>query len=703
MQNHNIITWLLLLFFCFPATIAAQQKVEIEKSLVKETIQGKDFYIHTVKNGETLFAISRVYQVSIQELQNHNFALTEGIVPGQIIKIPVVEFPELIEDNHPATDKINYRRVQQGETMYGIAREYGISVDQLKEANNGLPDGLKSGMFLKIPESLIGTALSGQMPQEEKSKGFFEYQAKEKTSIFEIAMRYRVSVDSILHYNQDVDETIRPGQSIRIPLVAHQPGFITHTVTRRESLAKLARKYGLDVNLIRTINPYISRILATGQVIRIPLLKMDSGEGPPIDQPSSENEEESLDVLRSKSLKEKCFESYKMGAYKVALLIPLYFSEIDSILLKEHASDNSFESPMFIKPFTFIQFYQGFIMAVDSLEKAGLNVELHIFNVENDLMQTSRLLENSDMSQMDFIVGPFFSQNFKMVADFAKENQIHIVNPLSTRDEVTLGNPYVFQPQPLNDNQFDVLVNFLNENHDSSRIFLAKHNQYQDYTAFARLQKTLDEQLESRKIETTSLYHEIVYSRDSLFTFMHTATPEHENVVVVYGENKLFILDLLRSLNQLRDTFPVTVIGMPNWREIEGLEYEHLNNLNTHLLSNHFTDYENPVVQKFVSAFHEKYATDPGIFAFNGYNIGAYFLGALMKFGRDFEECIPWFQMELLNMGYNFETANNRGYNNVNWKILKMEQFRLKDITRQLETYDLSKPPGKYYRYMDLE
>ncbi len=702
MNIRHLTIQIFLAFVLGIGAVFSQEVPQVEKSSVVETIQGRDYFIHTVKRGETLFAISRAYEVSINQLKENNFALTEGIVPGQMIKIPMSRPPQLIEET-PQEGKVNYRRVQQGETLYAIAREYGISVEAIKSANNGLPDGLKSGMFLKIPVQKDANPDETPGGQSGNKPGFFEFQAKEKTTIYEIALRYRVSVDSILFYNKGIEESIRPGKIIKIPLIDHQPGYITHTVTKRETVVRLARKYNLDVNLIKSINPYVSRHLADGQVVRIPLLKMDAGDGPPMDRPVESDDGTSEEAFRSKSLKEKCFESYVNDSYKIALLIPLYLSEVDTILMEGTVEENDIITNTFIKPFTFLQFYQGFMMAVDSLEKAGLKAKIHVYNVEDDVMQTRELLENPELKQMDLIVGPFFSHNFKMVADFAKSHGINIVNPLSTREEVTMGNPFVFQPQPLRSNQYNTLIDFLNEEHDHSQIFIARHNPYQDFVAFEDLQTILNEKLEPRQIPTTALYHEITYSRDSLFTFIHTASVEHENVVVTYSENKLFILDLLRNLNQLRDTFQITVVGMPNWREIDGLEYEHLNNLNTHFIADQFNDYEKPAVKKFVKNFHEIYVTDPGTFAFNGYNTGIYFLGAMMKFGARFNDCIPHFSMEVLNMGYQFETSPDRGFYNVHWKVLEMQQFKLKGLTTPLPVYDLSAPPGKYYKYMDLD
>ncbi len=682
-------------------TLSAQDYQNIMRSNVVENINGKDYYLHKVKNGETLYAIARAYHINVDIIRKANYGVEDDINPDQILKIPVRPEPQIIEADKK--EAINYRRIIAGETLYSISKEYNVSVEELKAANGGLPDGLKTGMFIKIPVNdgnkpeVIETS-----PQDKYSKIYFEYQAKEKVSIYKLALRYKVSIDTIFLLNPGINEQLISGQIIKIPFSSGDTGFITHTIKKRQTVKKLAKKYAITVEQIKEINKYISRHLLVGQVIQIPLLAMDANDAPPLDSLALIEQKLLSEESRTKTQKEKCYESYHTGEYKVALLLPFYMSVYDSVIRMQNETDTKETDPEFVKSFVFIQFYEGFMMAIDSMKKTGLKVKLHVYNLEDDISQTNQLLQNPEFKQMDLIVGPVFNSNFKIVADFAKEHQINIVNPLSTREEITYGNPYVFQPQPINNNQYQTLVDYLNEHHAYSQIFIARHNPYRNAIAFEELRNVLDRQLESRKGSFTGLYHEILYSRDSTYTFEHTASADFENVVITYSDSKVFILDMLRKLNELRDTFNITILGMPQWKEIDGLELEDLNNLNARILSKNYTNYNLPAVRYFVKEYRNRYATEPKEYAFTGYNIGVYFLSALMKYGPQFNDCIQYFDMELLNTGFDFESSPGNGYQNINWKILGFENYQLKDISDRLETYDLSNPPGKYYKYMEI-
>ena len=676
----------------------SQEHQAVVRSNITQEINGVEYYLHEVKKGETLSAISRAYHVKLDDITESNLGITDRIKPGDIIKIPAR--PDKQSTPRPGEGGMNYRRVAAGETLYSLSKEYNVSIEEIKAANGGLPDGLKTGSFIKIPVRDRTGETPGEQHQEQAEKEWIEYQAKERISIYELAIKYRVSVDMILELNPGIDEKLSPGQIIKLPLEITPETFVLHTVRQRQTMNRLARKYNMDVDQLKKANPYISRHLLEGQVIRIPLPELEVAD---IDDEKVITDEdlELTERTRDKSEKEVCHDMYHMGSYNVALVLPFFLQTYDSVrMVMESEPEN--REPEFIKPFVFLQFYEGFMLAVDSMKKAGLNVKLHVYDLEDDVQQAKKMLKNPELKNMDLIIGPVYGNTFKIFADFATEHRINIVNPLSTRIETTFGNPHVFQPQPVIFDQNKILVDFLNKEHDFSQIFIARHNAYRDELAMNELKNALNKDLESRPDEFTSLYHEIIFSRDSTYTFEHLASVDHENVVVVFSERKVFILDILRSLNELRDTFNITVIGMPEWKEIEGLEAEHLNNLNAHIFARDFANYDNPVVSRFVMGFRENFATEPNSFAFTGYNIGVYFLGALMKYGPSIHDCIRYFDMELLNMGFDFESPDpQNGFRNENWKILRMEDYRYRDISPRLKTYDLSEPPEKFYKYME--
>jgi LysM repeat protein/ABC-type branched-subunit amino acid transport system substrate-binding protein len=678
----------MLLIMLLPAAAMAQNEQEVVRSNVTETINGTEYYLHKVSRGETLSAISRAYQVSLDDIRNSNFGLGDGLQPGQIIKIPASPTSKPKDE---APTSIRYHRVAAKETIYSLTRQYNVSEEALRKANDGLSGGLVTGAMIKIPLPETDAPQSQGKPE----KNYFEYQAKSNESVYPLALRYRISVDSIFAYNRGLGEDLQSGQIIRIPKTPTLANFVTHRIKRNQSVSKLARKYEIDADAIHQINPYIARRLQEGQILRIPLPVIRTEKEPALDSMAIFELERLKREAATVSQEQSCHQMRMMGNYKVALLLPFSFATVDSVM----ASTSNYlddPNPRFIKSFAFIEYYEGFLMALDSLEKVGLDVKVFVYDSPNSVAATRKIIDNPELRQMNLIIGPVYSKSFEMMADFAREHQIPIVNPFSVREEVTVGNPYVFQVQPIQIDQVEVLTNYLNTHFSKAQIFLTKQNEYRDQEGFDNIKSYFSQHLAPRPSGGEPFYS-FFYNRDLNF-FKKQAAENSDNVVVAFTTNKVYMMELLRTLNQMRGQYKITLIGLPDWLSIEGLDMEYLNNLDVHYLAKEYVDMNDEVDRKFAKDFMEQYNAEPGEFAWSGYNTGIYFMSALMKYGSSFMPCIRYFDMELLNMGYDFEADGDNGYRNRNWKIVKMSNYHLQDVSTPLPRYDFNSAVKPYIK-----
>jgi len=574
----------------------------------------------------------------------------------------------------------NLHRVTKQQTLYGLSKEYNVTIDEIKNANDGLPNGLQDGMLIKIPVNSnskpeIIEPVSQIKPEKKK---FFEYQARVKELIYPLALRYQVSVDSIFALNPGITETLRTDQIIKIPIVKNTTGYITHSIKHALSLSKLAKYYNLPVDEIKSINPYISRDLKVGQVVRIPVMKMDSDEHLNADLMPAKSEKtnvEETDLVVP--VEDLCDKDHSAESFQIALMLPLYLSQVDTPA-DTTVNEGALLNFRYLKSFTFIQFYEGFMMAVDSLRKTGLNCELFVYNVEDDVFETKKVLTDPQLKSMDLIVGPAFAKTFTLVAEFAKQQKINIVNPFSSRNEIIYNNPFVFKVKPSQEFQYETLAEFLNLRYPDAQLFLVRQNQYRDEVEFHKLESILNQRLISNSIEP---YHEINYGNDSLVSFLKRASSFKKNVVIIYSENKAFIFDMLRKLNEIRDKYQITVIGIPNWKKMEDIEIEHVINLNTHFLTTEFINYDSPGVKGFVRNFRQKYQTEPQQYAFEGFDTGAFFISALMKYGKQLSQCIQNYEYNGMQSGFRFENMPESGFSNKYWKVLRVADFRFEDVS----------------------
>ena len=85
---------------------------------------------------------------------------------------------------------------------------------------------------------------------------------------------------------------------------------------------------------------------------------------------------------------------------------------------------------------SFLQFYEGFMMAAETMEKQGMKLDLTVIDVTENVASAERALSQIENKDLDLIVGPFFGKSFDVIEEYAKANGIAVVNPLSTRKSV---------------------------------------------------------------------------------------------------------------------------------------------------------------------------------------------------------------------------------------------------------------------------
>lgn len=131
----------------------AQESTDIHKTRSSATIGGVKYYLHTVEKGQTLFAIAKFYGIDVNDLVIENPDAIDGIRPGQILKIPFEKKKPVVTAT--AVDSSNYifHKVELGQTLYSISKQYNADVEKIKQLNPELKDGLKAGQTLKIPNN----------------------------------------------------------------------------------------------------------------------------------------------------------------------------------------------------------------------------------------------------------------------------------------------------------------------------------------------------------------------------------------------------------------------------------------------------------------------------------------------------------------------------------------------------------------------
>lgn len=177
---------------------------------------------------------------------------------------------------------ITKHTVRSGESLYKIATDNGITVDELKAANNLTNDAVKAGQTLVIPaKGEAAKHAAATKPEQKTSK----YTVRKGDNLGKIAAKHGITVDQLKELNNLTDNNIMVGQSIVVPGDGEQaatkpakaerekPRTTTHTVRSGETLGAIAEKYGTTVSAIKRASGIKSDRISIGQKLTIPKRK----------------------------------------------------------------------------------------------------------------------------------------------------------------------------------------------------------------------------------------------------------------------------------------------------------------------------------------------------------------------------------------------------------------------------------------------
>ena len=134
--------------FVIAIVALASLSVQAQQHLPKTTIAGHEFYYYETAKGESIYDIAAKLNVTKDEIIKNNPDAADGISDGMRLYFPVEKGSNVTAASVSAAKT---HTVAQGETLYGLAKRYGTTVEELVAANPGTDGGIKTGQVLTIP------------------------------------------------------------------------------------------------------------------------------------------------------------------------------------------------------------------------------------------------------------------------------------------------------------------------------------------------------------------------------------------------------------------------------------------------------------------------------------------------------------------------------------------------------------------------
>ena len=324
--------------------------------------ENQSYFLHTIEKGQSLYSISKMYNVTTSDIIRLNPGCDEKIYAGQTIKIPTGKESQKGETFHT---------IQAGETLYKLTTMYNVSAKDICEANPGLSaENFRIGQVILIPQK-----------KEEQTAAVVQTPTEQST--------------------------------IQGPVVPRCKDM--HKVKRKETIFSVSREYGISEQELIDANPELKKGMKKGQFLCIPYPAATTV------QPTQKEDPYAVPPSNSDLFRKNKETPQKLSTIKAALLLP--FQEDKRM----------------------VEYYEGLLMAVDSLKRTGTSIDLYTYNSGPESASLNSILGKSEMKDMDIIFGPLYQQHIKPLAEFAKKQDTRLVIPFTSKDNTVFQNPTVYQ------------------------------------------------------------------------------------------------------------------------------------------------------------------------------------------------------------------------------------------------------------------
>ena len=480
--------------------------------------------------------------------------------------------------------------VQERQTIYSISKAYGVTMEEIYDANPALKletEGLKKDQILLIPYK--GEIKEAEEPDEPKVQQpeepvvddaserdqddedeYFIHRVKWYEDLDAIAKKYKVSKESIKNINRMTSEKVKRKQELKIP--RNPAAWEGRTVTEEpddQDLPEVTR------NEMENDNDNVTEV-------------------------PEENEEGILDDL-----------FVREGRHDVNISILLPFS---ANKLGDRVS--------------FMDFYSGALMASRVLGSEGVNLDIHTFDVGGGNMPVT----HDRFASSDFAIGPV-SKTDIMRAVGINDGATWIVSPLDMQAEtLTDSLKNIIQAPTPTHIQVKDMVDWIKSDmgHADRVIVVTPATPDSDYLNMVK-----------REMNAAGLPH-VTSTLGSMRSNMVTGGVNRIVLACDYTERStVFLIEALRNLYMVSSkSNQVVLYSTSKIRTYDQIEVDQLHKVNLHTSVTYAVDYDSKEVKDFLLQYRALYNTEPSRSAYSGYDLMKYFSTLAHKFGRKWPKAL---------------------------------------------------------------
>ena len=539
---------------------------------------------HSVQKGETVYSISKQYNVSEQMIYNLNPTAKDGLKVNSVLILPS-KAQQFFDD-----DGYRKHKVKRQETLYGIAQVYHVSVDDIKKINKELYSrGLKVGEKILIPKTSLETP---QVSTEGEliPPGTKNYKVQPKETKFGIARKFNLSIAELESLNPKMGAELKEGSTIVVPEKAilesgeiDSSQFQYYEVLAKEGFYRLKVKFGISESEIIALNPVAKDGLKEGMILKLPRQGSDT--------PVSE-----LNL-------EKNISNKKMKT--IALMLPFSINTTATDSTRTDMDRIKRDPVLRIA----LDLYSGALMAAEFAKEKGISVTLNVYDTQKNENTVAALIAKNNIKNADAVIGPLMQKSVERAAAALRSDKTPVFSPLSNRDlKMT---PNLFQTIPTDDVLEKTMIRYLQTNSFGKNVIIIsdskRNRQKESILAAIPSAKTLSPRSGG-------------YIQASDVTGI--ATEGIENWVVLESNDPVIVSSAVNALAGISGGYKIRLFTLNKnsayeWDEVSSIRLAKLN-FTFPSVNRNISEEER---QPFLISYKNKYGVEPNRYAIRGFDI----------------------------------------------------------------------------------
>lgn len=514
--------------------------------------------------------------------------------------------------------------IQKGETIKSIAKVYKMSKRDLMKLNPDVGRKPKVNTVIIVPNLDYGKIVE----VEDDFKGEY-YTVQPKETLYGISKTKNVSIEELKLLNPQIATGLKIGMKLKIPSPKDvevdliEATYILHTVIKDDTVYNLTKRYEVEEEELLKLNPILNDGLKLGMVLKIRLR-----EGLEL-----VDEDELFDGA---SLFIETFNLEK--TINVVIMLPYQIDKYtDSTRARSFSRNNSILSIA-------TDFHMGANIAIDSLKRKGLNINVSYFDTENSTYRLRTIVDRNDFSSTDVIIGPLFYEKAHWLS---KQVNVPVIAPMYSKKQQNLSGSNLVKSD--SNEMAEHLLEYMKKTYAGENVIIINDGKEVSQSKLWKAVSTIKTFDSIQNIAVIKSNNGFIDNK----IFAEKLSLDSNNWVLLISDENVTTAAAINNLKGFKEEYNITLLSENKGKNFKNIDNSFLGQLNFIFASKDFVNIEEPSVKRFYEDFRFENQSNPSKYAVRGFDL-TYDILARLASKETFEEGLKAGKSSRISSKFNY-------------------------------------------------